>query len=214
MGSVETMLLIVQDKTIPFLNFYKSIFPEKNNIDVNFTPKDDNLYRIDRLNLRCPFTNVLTLSGMIMKSITTLLLKITAAMVTIPLITTVAMAQMAEVPQANAQGDFMTAKVQGNRGLYNNEKWLVVDPESLNCRNTPNGTVKVKLEPGAIITAIFSNNGKGDAITLKNGQPWLKVENIHPAGTRFNSGICYVRANLKYIAPINQDYLDFQNRNN
>lgn len=149
-----------------------------------------------------------------MKRMTTLLSKITTAIATIPLMATVAIAQMAEVPQVNDQGDFMTAKVQGNRGLYNNEKWLVVDPGSLNCRNTPNGTVKFKLEPGAIVTAIFSNNGRGDAITLKNGQPWLKVENVHPVGLRFNSGICYVRANIKYIAPINQDYLDSQISNN
>ncbi|CAD5980960.1 hypothetical protein PCC9214_04729 [Planktothrix tepida] len=143
-----------------------------------------------------------------MKFISTLVSGITTAMTTLTLVTSVGMAQMAEVPTPNAKGDFITAKVQGNRGLYNNIHWLVVDPESLNCRNTPEGTVKVKLVTGAIINAIFSNNGKGDAIVLKNGQPWMKVESINPAGYRFNSGVCYVRANSKYIAPINGDYLD------
>lgn len=143
-----------------------------------------------------------------MKFISTLVSGITTAITTLTLVTSVGMAQMAEVPQANSKGDFVTAKVQGNRGLYNNIYWLVVDPESLNCRNTPEGTIKAKLVSGAIINALFSNNGKGDAIVLKNGQPWLKVESIHPAGPRFNSGVCYVRANLKYIAPINADYLE------
>ncbi|MFM6197491.1 MAG: hypothetical protein ACKPEN_23900 [Planktothrix sp.] len=143
-----------------------------------------------------------------MKYISTLVSGITTAITTLTLVTSVGMAQMAEVPTPNAKGDFVTAKVQGNRGLYNNIYWLVVDPESLNCRNTPEGTIKAKLDSGAIINAIFSNNGKGDAIVLKNGQPWLKVESIHPAGSRFNSGVCYVRANLRYIAPINIDYLD------
>lgn len=85
-----------------------------------------------------------------------------------------------EVPKPNMKGDFITAKVQGNRGLYNNINWLVVDPEYLNCRNTPEGTVKARLESGAMMTALFSNDGKGDAIVLKNGQSWLKVESIHP----------------------------------
>ncbi|MBD2481090.1 hypothetical protein [Planktothrix sp. FACHB-1365] len=143
-----------------------------------------------------------------MKFISTLVSGITTAITTLTLVTSVGMAQMAEVPQANSKGDFVTAKVQGNRGLYNNIYWLVVDPESLNCRNTPEGTIKAKLVSGAIINALFSNNGKGDAIVLKNGQPWLKVESIHPGGPRFNSGVCYVRANLKYIAPINADYLE------
>lgn len=143
-----------------------------------------------------------------MKFIATLVSGITTAITTLTLVTSVGMAQMAEVPQPNAKGDFVTAKVQGNRGLYNNIYWLVVDPESLNCRNTPEGTVKVKLVTGAIINALFSNNGKGDAIVLKNGQPWMNVESVNPAGYQFNSGVCYVRANLKYIAPINGDYLD------
>lgn len=143
-----------------------------------------------------------------MKFISTLVSGITTAITTLTLVTSVGVAQMAEVPQANSKGDFVSAKVQGNRGLYNNIYWLVVDPESLNCRNTPEGTIKAKLDSGAIINALFSNNGKGDAIVLKNGQPWLKVESIHPAGPRFNSGVCYVRANLKYIAPINADYLE------
>jgi hypothetical protein len=147
-----------------------------------------------------------------MKIISTLFSGITASLTTLTLVTGLAMAQMAEVPRPNTKGDFITAKVQGNRGLYNNINWLVVDPQYLNCRNTPEGTVRTRLESGAIMTALFSNNGKGDAIVLKNGQSWLKVESIHPYGPRLNSGVCYVRANLKYIAPINGDYLDMLKR--
>ncbi|MFM6456567.1 MAG: hypothetical protein ACKPH7_32680, partial [Planktothrix sp.] len=88
-----------------------------------------------------------------MKYISTLVSGITTAITTLKLVPSVGMAQMAEVPQANSKGDFVTAKVQGNRGLYNNIYWLVVDPESLNCRNTPEGTIKAKLDSGAIINA-------------------------------------------------------------
>ncbi|HAN73519.1 MAG TPA: hypothetical protein DCQ51_02285 [Planktothrix sp. UBA8407] len=164
--------------------------------------------------LTCPYSFHALFRGLdlIMKLISTLLSGITTAITALTLVTGLAMAQMAEVPRPNTKGDFITAKVQGNRGLYNNINWLVVDPQYLNCRNTPEGTVKAKLDSGAIMTALFSNNGKGDAIVLKNGQPWLKVESIHPYGSRLNSGVCYVRANLKYIAPINGDYLDMFKR--
>lgn len=120
--------------------------------------------------------------------------------------TTAAIAQIAEVPEANADGDFMTAKVLGNRGYYNNRMWLVVDRENLNCRQTPGGEIKTQLTPGSTMTAIFSRGGQEDAIVMKNNKPWLRVR-VNP---EFNRGveICYVRANTKYIFPVNNDYID------
>ena len=116
-------------------------------------------------------------------------------------------AQAAEVPTPNADGDFTTARVMGNRGMYNNSKWLVVDPDPtyLNCRRIPNGEVVTRLPPGATVTAVF--NGR-DAIDFSSGKPWLRVR-LDPS--RFFSryqGICYLRANIKYVAPINEDFLN------
>ena len=117
-----------------------------------------------------------------------------------------ASAQVAEVPTPNAKGDFTTAMLQGNAGKYQNIKWLVIDPDPtyLNCRSKPNGQVKSRLMPGAIITAVFSDNGQGDAIVFQHNVPWLRVSGTDPF-TLGEPGVCYVRANIKYIAPINQD---------
>ena len=58
-----------------------------------------------------------------------------------------AIAQAAEVPNPDINGDFHTAFQQGNRGYYSIEKWLVVQPMrsgdyDLNCRYTPNGQLR------------------------------------------------------------------------
>lgn len=114
-------------------------------------------------------------------------------------------AQVAEVPNPNGKGDFMTAKVLGNRGYYVNNKWLVVDfNPGLNCRVTPNGAIKSVLMPGSVISAIFS--GSRDAIVLHQGNPWLKV-NVQSPLISGTPGPCFVRANRQYIAPINAEFL-------
>ena len=116
-----------------------------------------------------------------------------------------AQAQVAEVPRPNAKGDFTTAKVMGNRGYYQSTKWLVVDYKpALNCRTTPNGSVRAVLMPGSVITAVFS--GKEDAVVFHQGNPWLKVNAKFPlmSGT---PGVCYVRSNLQYVAPISEDFV-------
>ena len=115
-------------------------------------------------------------------------------------------AQVAEVPTPNAKGDFTTAILQGNAGKYKNIKWLVIDPDPtyLNCRSEPNGKVKSRLMPGAIITAVFLDNNQGDAIVFDRDVPWLRVSGTDPF-TLGEPGVCYVRANIKYIAPINED---------
>lgn len=114
-------------------------------------------------------------------------------------------AQAAEVPKPDAKGDFRTARVLGNRGYYPNTYWLVTDVNRLNCRTAPNGAMSLRLEPGEVVTAVFPN--KQDAIVLDKGTPWLRIKPI-PALPRRASNPCFVRANLRYIAPINADFAD------
>ncbi|MEL7037301.1 MAG: hypothetical protein AAFO04_17005 [Cyanobacteria bacterium J06592_8] len=132
----------------------------------------------------------------------------TGTIIGILLTTSAGIAQIAEVPSPNADGDFMSAKVLGNRGYYNNQIWLVVDLEYLNCRYTPGGEVKTRLITGATMTAIFPQEGREDAIVIRNGKPWLRVRSLNPNLSRIDSGVCYVRANKKYIFPINNDYIE------
>ncbi|MGI0483986.1 hypothetical protein ACN4EK_01045 [Pantanalinema rosaneae CENA516] len=118
-----------------------------------------------------------------------------------------AQAQVAEVPTASRQGDFTTARVLGNRGYFQNTKWLVVDTDrGLNCRTTPNGAVKSVLMPGSIVTAVFSNPNQ-DAVVFNQGNPWLRVNPQVPSHASGTPGVCYVRANVRYIAPISQDFI-------
>lgn len=120
-----------------------------------------------------------------------------------------AQAQMSDVPSFDANGDFRSARVLGNRGYYSQWQWLVVetDETGLNCRNA-NGTVVLTLAYGAIVDAVFDN---GDAIQLINGQSWLNV-NVSAMDLRRQVAddfaviqTCYVRANNQYIAPLNPD---------
>lgn len=117
------------------------------------------------------------------------------------------LAQTASVPTPDQDGDFTTALQPGNRGnVYQTRKWLVVDPDPtyLNCRTTPNGPIRSRVAPGAILTAVFSD--AGDAIISHNGSYWLRVSGTDPL-TVGDPGVCYVRANLRYIAPISEDAL-------
>jgi hypothetical protein len=139
-----------------------------------------------------------------------------------------AIAQAAEVPNPDINGDFRTAFQQGNRGYYSIEKWLVVQPMTsgdyeLNCRYTPNGQIRSRILRGAILTAVFHGAANKrspnlpdpatDAIAFdSDGLPWLRVKGLrdelaYPFRplTFDDLGECYVRANLKYIAPINPD---------
>lgn len=114
-------------------------------------------------------------------------------------------AQVAEVPAPNRKGDFTTAKVLGNRGYYENRKWLVVDfKPGLNCRATPNGAIKSVLMPGSVISAVFSGNN--DAVVLHQGSPWLRV-NVQAPVMSGTPGTCFVRANIQHIAPINAEFV-------
>ncbi|MEM7066544.1 MAG: hypothetical protein AAF572_25675 [Cyanobacteria bacterium P01_B01_bin.77] len=125
------------------------------------------------------------------------------------LITPAAQAQMADVPSFDANGDFLSARVQGNRGTYPHWQWLIVetDEAGLNCRNA-NGAVVVTLAYGAVVDSVFDTD---DAIDLVEGQAWLKVTaNVFDLRRRVVDETavaytCYVRANTQYIAPVNPD---------
>ncbi len=145
-----------------------------------------------------------------------------------------AIAQEADVPKPNGNGDFNSIFLQGNRGYYAVKKWLVIqfvesemNGGTVNCRYTPNGEIRSRIRRGAIITAVFNQTAQGrvpnphtsadDAIVLDNSDsPWLRVigtreELAYPVRplTFDDLGECYVRANLKYIAPINPDAINF-----
>ena len=136
-----------------------------------------------------------------------------------------AMAQYGGVPIADRQGDYATALMQGNLGYYGNAKWLILDNELLNCRTAPNGAVRSRILAGAIVTAAFRGPVNKqrlaevtpdlDAIVFDNGSPWLRIQGTaaglaFPPEARstsqpFKPGECYIRANRRYIAPINID---------
>ena len=121
----------------------------------------------------------------------------------------VAQAQISDVPSFEANGDFLSARVRGHRGTYPHWQWLVIEPdlEGLNCRHA-NGDTIVTLAYGTVVDSVFEND---DAIALVNGQPWLRVsassldirrQVIDQAAETYT---CYIRANTRYIAPINPD---------
>ena len=136
-----------------------------------------------------------------------------------------AMAQYGGVPIVDRQGDYATALMQGNLGYYGNAKWLIVEDELLNCRVAPNGAVRSRILAGAIVTAAFRGpvnkqrltevTPEMDAIVFENGSPWLRIQGIaaglafppeaRSASQQFKPGECYIRANRRYIAPINID---------
>ena len=145
-----------------------------------------------------------------------------------------AIAQDADVPKPNLNGDFTSIFLQGNRGFYAVQKWLIiqsleskVNGDIVNCRYTPNGEIRSHIQRGAIVTAVFNKTAKGrvpnphtsadDAIVLdSSGSPWLRVigtrkELAYPIRslTFDDLGQCYVRANLTYIAPINPDAINY-----
>lgn len=141
-----------------------------------------------------------------------------------------AQAQYGSIPTPNSQGDYESAFMLGNLGYYGNEKWLILDTDMLNCRWSPDGDVRSQILPGAIVTAIFKLPASPkrltevtpemDAIVLSptTNNPWLHIKGTAtglavppfpnaPWQTKrpHKPGECYIRANRRYIAPINVD---------
>jgi hypothetical protein len=127
-------------------------------------------------------------------------------------------AQRADVPATDRSGNFRSTRMQGNRGVYQQTYWLVVDrdPAGLNCRNSKFRSrgpslqkQEVTLQPGAIIKADHYALDD-DAISIVEGETWLRVI-VNQAAMQYDGRRqerdkpyqCYVRANASFIAPIN-----------
>jgi len=69
-------------------------------------------------------------------------------------------AQIADVPLANANGDFISSRLPGNRTAYPQRQWLVVDrdPAGLNCRDE-RGQVVALLAYGAVVDSDLKADG-------------------------------------------------------
>ena len=132
--------------------------------------------------------------------------------------TTAIQAQWADVPHMDANGDFQTTLVQGNRGYYQQIFWLVVDrdPAGLNCRPIHGGEPLVKLDYGGILMTQVKS-AETNAISLREGLPWLKVTltrlaspqlDLRKGAERRGPYHCQVRASADLIAPINSSAID------
>ncbi len=132
--------------------------------------------------------------------------------------TCTAQAQWADVPRMDLNGDFQTTKVKGNRGYYQQMLWLIVDrdPEGLNCRPLDGGESLIKLDYGGILRTKVES-ARSNAITLKEGKPWLNVRltrlaapvlDLRQGAERLGPYHCQVRASADLIAPINNSAID------
>ena len=132
--------------------------------------------------------------------------------------TTAAQGQWADVPRIDSAGDFLSTKVQGNRGYYQQKYWLVVDrdPEGLNCRPVGGGAALVKLDYGGIVMTRIES-AETNSITLREGLPWLNVTltrlsspvlDLRSGAERIGSYHCQVRAHSDFVAPINLSAID------
>ena len=126
-----------------------------------------------------------------------------------------ARAQIADVPLANANGDFISSRLPGNRSAYPQRQWLVVerDPAGLNCRDQ-GGQVLALLAYGAVVDSDLKGDGT-EAIVVMAGRPWLQLlahpfdlrQDLRPQGQRLYPVACRVRAHAALLAPINPDTL-------
>jgi len=124
-------------------------------------------------------------------------------------------AQIADVPLANANGDFLSTRLPGNRTAYPQRQWVVVerDPAGLNCRDE-RGQVVALLAYGAVVDSDLKGDGT-EAIVVMAGRPWLRLlahpfdlrQDLRPQAQRVHLVSCRVRANAAYLAPLNPDTL-------
>lgn len=127
-----------------------------------------------------------------------------------------ALAQVADVTNANGDGDFLTTRIAGHRGPYPQRQWVVVDqdPGGLNCWDAK-GHVVATLAYGAVVDSDLQGDD-GEAILIVAGRPWLRLiahpfdlrKDLRPEVLRLGPLVCRVRANAGYVAPLNPDTLD------
>lgn len=125
-----------------------------------------------------------------------------------------ALAQVADVPRADSQGEYTTGIMPGNRGEYTQLTWVNVDKDyHLNCRDQ-RGTIVSVFAQGWLMEAaalrgqevIFSIDTE-IMNEISGGGKWLRVKTspIFSRGNPQTAEYCYVRAHEKYIRPVNMD---------
>ena len=121
-----------------------------------------------------------------------------------------ALAQRAEPPLPDREGNFNSSQTMGNRGLYEVRHWLVVetDRSGTNCRDPLNGMRPLKkLFYGDLLeTDTPVQGGLDEAVERHNGKPWLRIRLPNwriaaRSGPGFST--CVIRANSRFIAPVN-----------
>ena len=120
-------------------------------------------------------------------------------------------AQRADAARQDRLGNFVSSRVRGNRGFHQQRYWLVVDPDpsGLNCRD--GSRVVARYRYGDVIR-IGVKGSQTDAISRIDGRTYLTIEETRDVlhldrdrGRRPEPFRCVVRANSRYIAPINMD---------
>jgi len=120
-------------------------------------------------------------------------------------------AQRADSAGFDRQGDFLSSRIRGNRGFYQQRYWLVVntDRTGLNCHYQRRLVARFVYGDVLMADAPFPSD---EAITRVNGYTYLRILNERSdlylgVNKSFNGkhSACLVRANFKYIAPINMD---------
>ena len=120
-------------------------------------------------------------------------------------------AQRADSAAFDRQGDFHSSRIRGNRGFYQQRYWLVVDTDrkGLNCRDQRR--LVASFSYGDVLMADVPPTSD-EAITQINGYTYLRIADersfLRRVGNRISDDkrfTCLVRANVKFIAPINMD---------
>jgi hypothetical protein len=118
---------------------------------------------------------------------------------------TVAIAQ-APIPQPDSNGNYSRNEAPLKAASTDNHLapgslWQVVSI-GLNCRSVP-GTVQPvvrQFAQGAVLQAEVYRGGSDEVLqnaTDQNGKPWMPVRG------ESSGDVCYVRANSRYIQPLN-----------
>ncbi len=107
------------------------------------------------------------------------------------------------LPIADENGDFTRnnsdTDLSETSGFLTWSKWEIVSSDGdLNCREKPDSDASIKSVFHAGRDRISPLTRGASAIELINGETWMKI------GTKM--GICYVRANSKYIQPVSIPY--------
>ena len=125
-----------------------------------------------------------------------------------------ALAQRAEPPRPDREGNFNSSQVMGNRGLYEVRYWLVVDPDpgGSNCRDPRDGMRPIKkLFYGDLLETDSPGRGKlQQAVERYNGLTWLRVRLPNwriPSSKSHGYSSCLIRAHSRFIAPVNDSDL-------